>query len=141
MIQLMKNAKSILLLEDDEIDVLNIKRVFKKLEFSNDLFVCENGEKGLEWLQKNSKNLPGLIILDLNMPKMNGIEFLQTIKKDERFVKVPVMVLTTSSAQQDLQQCYEMSVSGYMLKPLDFKEFVDMFKAVKNYWNNNILSY
>lgn len=141
MMQLMKNAKSILLLEDDEIDVQNIKRVFSKLKFSNNLFVCEDGEKGLEWLVKHINDLPGLIILDLNMPKMNGIEFLQKIKEDKRFVRVPVMVLTTSAEQQDLQKCYDMSVSGYMVKPLDFKEFVHMFESIKNYWSNNLLSY
>jgi len=137
----MKNAKSILLLEDDHIDVQNIQRVFRKLAFTNDLFVCEDGEEGLKWLNKNSKNLPGLIILDLNMPRMNGIEFLQKIKKDARFVQVPVMVLTTSAEPNDLKKCYEMSVSGYMQKPPDFQDFVDMFQSIKNYWDNNILSY
>jgi len=141
MINFMKNAKSILLLEDDHIDVQNIQRVFRKLAFTNDLFVCEDGEEGLKWLNKNSKNLPGLIILDLNMPRMNGIEFLQKIKKDARFVQVPVMVLTTSAEPNDLKKCYEMSVSGYMQKPPDFQDFVDMFQSIKNYWDNNILSY
>lgn len=126
--------KNILLLEDDIVDVMTIKRAIKQLNISNELVVKENGEEGLEYL-KNCSDLPGIIFLDINMPKMNGIEFLEHIKQNKEWAQVPVVVLTTSKDQQDKLATFGQGISGYMVKPVDYPQFKDMIATIKDYWN------
>ncbi|MBT8326607.1 MAG: response regulator [Bacteroidia bacterium] len=126
--------KRILLLEDDVVDVMTIKRAISQLHIPNELIVKENGEEGLEYL-KQCKNLPGLIFLDINMPKMNGIEFLQNIKLNSQWAKIPVIILTTSKDQQDKLATFNQGISGYMVKPVDYSQFKDMIGTIKEYWN------
>ena len=126
--------KNILLLEDDVVDVMTIKRAIKQLSISNKLLVKENGVEGVEYLE-NCDALPGIIFLDINMPKMNGIEFLEIIKKNKDWAQIPIVVLTTSKDQQDKFATFSKGISGYMVKPVDYPQFKDMISTIKDYWN------
>lgn len=137
----MNQQKSILLIEDDQVDVLTVKRALKKLDVPNPLNVCSNGEEGWKWLNDNKNNLPGIILLDLNMPRMGGIEFLELAKGNEDFKIVPIIVLTTSQDDQDRLNSFKQSVAGYMVKPVSYSKFVDMLKNIKIYWENSELAY
>lgn len=137
----MKVNKSILLLEDDAVDIMILKRAFKKLEIENQLEICHNGEEGIDWLAQNKENLPGLIILDLNMPKMNGLEFLSLIKENPNYRKIPVIVLTTSKAHEDRIKAFDKSIAGYMVKPVDYNDFINIVDQIKNYWRISEIAY
>lgn len=130
----MLSNKNILLLEDDIVDVMTIKRAIKQLAISNELIVRENGEEGIAFLE-NSDDLPGIIFLDINMPKMNGIEFLEHIKQNKEWAQIPIVVLTTSKDQQDKLATFGHGISGYMVKPVDYPQFKDMIAIIKDYWN------
>lgn len=130
----MKIRKPILLVEDDQVDVMTVKRAFKDLHITNKLYVAENGEEALEFLQNPQNEKPHIILLDLNMPKMNGIEFLQIVKQDQQLKMIPVIILTTSKAEQDKIESYSLQVSGYMIKPVDYLQFVEVVRAINLYW-------
>ncbi len=137
----MKDLKPILLVEDDLVDAMTVKKVLKELCVTNPLVLCKNGEEALEWLQNNRNNLPGIILLDLNMPKMNGLEFLRIIKGDDSLKIIPVVVLTTSEDHHDKLESYKLSIAGYMLKSFDYNRFIDVMKSIKLYWETSELSY
>jgi len=123
--------KTILLVEDDYLDVENIKRTFKKLNLDNDLHVAHNGVDALALLtQENKKIVPDIIILDINMPKMNGLEFLGIIKSYYSLKNLRTYMLTTSSEQYDKIAAENLGVSGYIIKPLSVKDrfFQDNFE-------------
>jgi CheY-like chemotaxis protein len=130
----MKYNKSILLVEDDHVDAMTVKRALKDVKVLNPLFVVGNGEEALRFLNENEKNLPGIILLDLNMPKMNGIEFLKIVKKSDRFKSIPIIVLTTSNADQDRIDSFSFSIAGYMIKPVEYLQFVETMRTIKIYW-------
>ena len=111
----MKNLKPILLVEDDSVDAMTVKRALKELNVTNQLVHSINGEQALEYLKTDNNKKPCVILLDLNMPKMNGIEFLQAIKEDEKLKRTPVVVLTTSNEQDDITTSFRFSVAGYMV--------------------------
>ena len=136
----MLSNKSILLLEDDIVDVMTIKRAIKQLNISNELIVNENGEQGLDYLNQCTE-LPGLIFLDLNMPKMNGIDFLGAIKPNKKWAQIPIVVLTTSKNEHDELAAFSKGVSGYMIKPVDYAQFKDMIETIIKYWNLSEHSY
>lgn len=127
--------KPILLIEDDLVDQMTVKRAFKELKVINDLLVANNGEEGLEMLKDESLDKPGIILLDLNMPKMNGIEFLQEIKNYKEFKTIPVIVLTTSKHEKDKVESFNLGVAGYMIKPVDYENFLEIIKSIKDYWS------
>ncbi len=129
--------KPILLVEDDEIDIMTVKRAVKTLKVTNPLHLAANGEEALEYLEENAHTLPGIIILDINMPRMNGIEFLNIIKKDPRFLRIPVIVLTTSKEHQDRYETFNLNVAGYMVKPVIFEEFVKVIDLIHKYWSTS----
>ena len=131
----MKKLKPILLVEDDLVDTMTVKKALKDLKVENELATTQNGEEALAWLEAHRDDLPGLILLDLNMPRMNGIEFLQVIKQDETFKMVPVVVLTTSEDQQDRVNSFKLSVAGYMIKSYEYPKFVEMMKGIQHYWD------
>lgn len=125
----------ILLVEDDQIDQMNIKRAFERNKIMNPLYMAENGLEALEMLRDG--RVPGdrrLILLDLNMPKMNGIEFLKSLREDPDLAHTPVVVLTTSNDEQDKVQAYDLNVAGYLLKPVTFTNFVELTAALNKYW-------
>lgn len=130
----MKSKRPILLVEDDSVDVLTIKRSLHEIHVSNHVDVAENGEKALQKLNAYTYERPCLILLDLNMPRMGGIEFLKVIKHDESFKRIPVVVLTTSSDEQDKIESFNLGVAGYMLKPVDYQQFVEVVKTINLYW-------
>jgi CheY-like chemotaxis protein len=130
----MKSKRPILLVEDDTVDVLTIKRSLQEIHVTNHIDVAENGEEALQILRGYSYERPCLILLDLNMPRMGGIEFLRVIKQDESFKRIPVVVLTTSSDQQDKIESFKLGVAGYMIKPVDYQQFVEVVKTIDLYW-------
>jgi len=130
----MKKPKPILLVEDDNIDAMTVRRAMKDLKVTNELIRVGDGEKALEYLHDESTENPCLILLDLNMPKMNGIEFLKIDKADEDLKKIPVVVLTTSDEQRDIVESFELSVAGYMVKSADYSNFVEMIRVINLYW-------
>lgn len=130
----MNGTKPILLVEDDKVDAMTVKRALKKIHVSNHVISVSNGEEGLVWLQDRSNPKPCIILLDLNMPRMNGIEFLQHVKVDERLKTIPVVVLTTSKDELDRAKSFDIGVAGYMVKPVDYVQFVDVIKTIDLYW-------
>lgn len=131
---------NILLVEDDEVDVMNVKRAFKKYKITNPLYIAENGLEALEMLRSPDGKPPQvpetrrLILLDLNMPKMNGLEFLHALRSDEKLKRTPVIVLTTSDEDRDRIEAYNLNVAGYILKPVTFNNFAEVMVALNKYW-------
>ena len=133
----MRNSKiSILLVEDDKVDIMTIKRAFKDLKIANPVNVCENGLEALEFLENSNNNKPGIILLDINMPKMNGLEFLEARNNINALKLIPVVVLTTSKAEQDKIESYNLGVAGYMIKPVDYLQFVEVIRTINLYWTD-----
>jgi CheY-like chemotaxis protein len=131
---MMKNIKPVLLVEDDSVDAMTVSRAFKELKVANQLVVRLNGEEALDYLRGNGNEKPCVILLDLNMPRMNGIEFLKVAKADKDMKKIPVVVLTTSKEDQDKVDSFELSVAGYIVKPVDYIKFVEAMRILNLYW-------
>ena len=130
----MRNSKPILLVEDDRVDAMTVRRALKDLKVTNQLICTTNGEGALEYLRSESNKKPCVILLDLNMPKMNGIDFLKIAKGEEELKKIPVIVLTTSKEEQDVAESFNLSVAGYIVKPVDYKRFVEAIRVLELYW-------
>ncbi|MBI9041115.1 response regulator [Lutibacter sp.] len=131
----MKNSNlTILLVEDDKVDVITIQRALRELKILNPVVICENGLEALNFLNNEENLLPGIILLDLNMPKMNGIEFLEHRKKSQIINLIPTVVLTTSKDEQDKVESFNLGVAGYMIKPVDYLKFVEVIKTIDLYW-------
>ena len=130
----MKSMRPILLVEDDRVDAMTLKRALKDLKVTNPLVHKLNGEEALDYLQSDSNDKPCVIILDLNMPKMNGMEFLKIAKADETLRRIPVVVLTTSRDEWDRFQSFDLSVAGYIIKPADYKRFLEAIRTIHLYW-------
>jgi CheY-like chemotaxis protein len=124
----------VLLVEDDSIDALTVKRAFKDLKVTNPLVHRINGEEALHYLREQRGETPCVILLDLNMPRMNGIELLKVIKADARLKKIPVVVLTTSNEERDVVESFKLSIAGYIVKPVDYQKFVEAVKTIDLYW-------
>ncbi len=127
-------CKAILLVEDDEVDAMTVRRALKELHVVNPLVQVENGEEGLSYLRQPGQVVPCIILLDLNMPVMGGIEFLQLVKQDPALKRIPVVVLTTSEEQQDKVASFDLGVAGYIRKPVDYRQFVEAVRKVDAYW-------
>jgi len=130
----MKSKKNILLVEDDRIDVMTVKRALKEINVTNKLDIVNNGEEAIEFLRDKNNDRPCIILLDLNMPRMNGIEFLRIAKQDDNIKRIPVVVLTTSKEEQDKVQSFDLGVAGYMAKPVDYQQFVEVIRTINLYW-------
>lgn len=125
----------ILLVEDDDIDVMTVRRAFEKNRMTNPLYVASNGVEALEMLRSGAvPNNRRLILLDLNMPKMNGIEFLRELRADTELQCCSVIVLTTSNEERDVVDAYRLHVAGYLLKPVTFDSFVELMATMNKYW-------
>jgi len=124
----------LLLVEDDQVDVMTVKRALKEIHVTNPVVNLENGEEALKYLRDPDSPKPCIILLDLNMPIMNGIEFLQVVKQDAQLRRIPVVVLTTSEEQQDKINSFNLGVAGYMAKPVDYRQFVDVMRTIDAYW-------
>ena len=133
----MKTLK-ILLIEDDMIEVMKLNRVISSLNLSHKIVEAINGEEALKILEQKD-NLPDIILLDLNMPKINGIEFLSILKNDDLLKYIPTIILTTSNNDKDLLECYKIGIAGYVLKPLKYEDYVSKIEILLAYWSINEL--
>jgi CheY-like chemotaxis protein len=126
---------NILLVEDDQVDVMNVRRAFERNRIVNPLFVAGDGLEALDML-RNGAVPPSrrIILLDLNMPRMSGIEFLRALRRDPMLMHTPVVVLTTSNDDRDKIEAYNLNVAGYLLKPVTFVNFVELMAALNKYW-------
>ena len=139
---IMRNGEvEILLVEDNMGDAELTMRALKKDNLTNKLVHVENGAEALDYIfakgayiDRNEKNLPQIIVLDLKMPKVNGIEVLQKIKANERTRKIPVIVLTSSKEDPDIEKCYSLGVNSYVVKPVEFGKFVKAVNDLGLYW-------
>ena len=130
----MRDKRPILLLEDDVVDHILVKRAFKDLNIINRLDIFPDGEAAISHLRGNRNARPCIIILDLNMPRLSGIEFLKIIKEDEELKLIPIIVLTTSREEQDKAACFKLGVAGYMIKPVEYHQFIDLIDTLTTYW-------
>jgi len=128
----------IMLIEDDIIEIMKLNRAFSTLKLRHKIIEANNGEEALKLLLEKD-NLPDLILLDLNMPRMNGIEFLSILKSDDNLKYIPTIILTTSNNQKDLFECFKIGVSGYVLKPLKYEVYMEKIKIIISYWSINEL--
>ena len=126
---------NVLLVEDDQVDVMNVQRAFKKNNITNPLWTAGNGVEALDKLRSGEIPLsPLLVLLDLNMPRMNGIEFLRALRADPELKHLPVVVLTTSDDERDRVEAYHLNVAGYIVKPVTFVNFCDAMATLNKYW-------
>ena len=134
----MENSLTVLLIEDDQIEVMKFNRTISKLDQKHKVIEAKNGEEALEILSKKDRR-PDIILLDLNMPKMNGIEFLTILKNDDELKYIPTIILSTSSNHKDLLECYKIGIAGYMIKPLKYEDYMKKVNKVLSYWSVNTL--
>jgi len=133
----MKDKKiSFLLVEDDEVDIMNVKRAFERNKISNPLHIARDGIDALEMLKRKPRieNYPNVILLDLRMPKMDGIEFLKNVRADSELKKLIIIVLTTSDDDKDIVSAYDFNVAGYIVKPITFDKFLQAMATINLYW-------
>jgi CheY-like chemotaxis protein len=128
----------ILLVEDQPADVRLTEEVLKQGKVANELYVAEDGEKAMDFLRREGEYQdvprPDLVILDLNLPRMDGKEVLQAIKGDPALLKIPVLMLTTSGAERDILDAYKHHVNAYITKPIDLDEFVGVVSSIEQFW-------
>jgi CheY-like chemotaxis protein len=134
----MNKLLNILLIEDDAIELMKFNRVLSTLDIKHKILEANNGEEAIKIL-KEKETVPDIIVLDLNMPKMNGIEFLRILKADEYLKYIPAVILTTSNNRKDILECYKIGIAGYLLKPLKYDDYIDRIKHLIEYWSRNEL--
>jgi two-component system, response regulator len=134
-------SKTILLIEDNPSDVELTKRALEKSHIANELIVAEDGQEALGYLfggmpltGRKMNELPTLILLDLKLPKVDGLEVLRRIRADERTSRLAVVILTTSNEEQDIAQSYDLGANSYIRKPVDFNQFVEAVQHLGLYW-------
>jgi CheY-like chemotaxis protein len=127
----MQNSQPILLVEDDSVDVMVVARALQDLGVTNKLVHKANGEEALEYLRTETK--PCVILLDLNMPVMNGLEFLKVVKADEVLKRIPVVVLTTSNQEKDVSESFKLGAAEYIVKCIGYEEFLERIRVIKRY--------
>lgn len=132
----MQNSKPILLIEDDRVDAMTVRRALEELNAQNQLVRTINGEQALEHLRDKSNELPCVILMDLNTPKMSGMEFLRIIKAQELLKDIPIVVLTTSDNEHDVSETSRLGVVKYLVKPVDYAEFVEALRGVEQLWSS-----
>lgn len=130
---------SILLVDDDKIERLKFKKVCQEVNFESNVFEAKDGETALRLLD-DCKTSFDLIISDLNMPRMDGFEFLSTLKKNSEFKNIPIVIMSTSQNKIDLDRCYEYGISGYFTKPLKYSDYSDSVISLLHYWDKASLS-
>lgn len=133
----MRNSKPVLLVEDDVVDAMTVRRAFRDLKLTNPLAHVTDGEEALDYLRDHANPTPCVILLDLNMPRMNGVEFIEIVKADPVLKVIPIVVFTTSNDRSDIAESYRRSAAGYIVKPVDYHAFVDTIATVGLYWTIN----
>ncbi|HKJ49301.1 MAG TPA: response regulator [Christiangramia sp.] len=134
----MKQKLNVLFIEDDEIEVMKLHRTLNSQGINHIINEAQDGEEAIKFLRTTTK-LPDLILLDLNMPKMNGIEFLKILKDDKVLKYIPTIILTTSNNRKDVLECYKVGIAGYMIKPLKYDDYVEKLTSLFDYWSMNEL--
>ena len=135
-----ENLQGILLIEDNPDDVEAVQRSFKRAGIDRPLHWCSTGQEGLDYLKRNGRyaltdnQLPALILLDLNMPGIDGRAILEILKQDKELRRIPVLILTTSNDARDINRCYDLGASTYIQKPVDFNGLVHVAKQIRSYW-------
>jgi len=135
----MLNSSPVLFVEDDRLNVVAVEKAFAKLGIAQPLIHARNGQEALEYLSEDSHPKPGIILLDLHMPKMDGIEFLRTLKADPALREIPAIMLTTSQDRRDVAACFALNAAGYMIKPLDDESLAEVIKTIMLYWTRSEL--
>ncbi|MDO9303134.1 MAG: response regulator [Anaerolineales bacterium] len=137
----MIKPKTILLVEDNPSDIELTRRAFQKSRIANELVVAEDGQQALDYLLgsdpltgQKMNELPALILLDLKLPKVDGLQVLRQIRADDRTSRLSVVILTTSSEEDDIAQSYDLGANSYIRKPVDFKQFVESVQHLGLYW-------
>jgi len=130
----MRNYKPILLVEDDDVDAMTTQRALDELKVTNKLIHRIDGEDALEYLRDEGNQKPCVILLDMNMPRINGFEFLKIVKDDDVLKRIPVVVLTTSDDDEGVVESYKLGVAGYIVKPVSYQRFVEAIKTINIYW-------
>jgi CheY-like chemotaxis protein len=131
----------VLMAEDDEHDIIATRRAWKAGKMANPLYIVNNGEECLDYLERRGAYAdptmsprPGILLLDLNMPRMDGLETLQQIRASEKFRSLPVVMLTTSKAEEDRVRCYEFGANAYIVKPIGFDNFAEAIRTINLFW-------
>lgn len=139
----MRNGNPLLIIEDNETDIMCLKKAFEKSGIGKTIITASNGEEALAYLKgdmpEQDLRIPNLILLDLNMPIMNGFEFLEAVKSDARLKAIPVVVLTSSTSSMDMNDSYNNSVAGYIEKPMDPEAYLDIVRVLDQYWSLSYL--
>ena len=130
----MRSSRPILLVDDDNAEMMTIKRALKELNVPNELVHHLDGENALNYLRNNAKKGPCVMLLDLNMPKMKGTDFLAAVKADAELRHVPVIILTISNNEDDKTKCFELCAAGYVVKPANYDELINAMKMLDAYW-------
>jgi CheY-like chemotaxis protein len=129
----MLDAKPILLVEDDCVDVMAVQRVLKEFEVRNPLVYAADGEEALAYLRGKDNEMPCVILMDLNMPKMNGLELLKALRADAEFRDIPAVVVSTSAEKQDVARSLDLGAAAYIVKCFSYHEFRERMKAIQPY--------
>ncbi|AFU68386.1 response regulator with CheY-like receiver domain, REC superfamily [Psychroflexus torquis ATCC 700755] len=135
---MLKKKINVLLVEDNIIEVMKMDRTISLLKLKHKITKAKTADEAFEIL-KQKESFPDIILLDLNMPKMSGIEFLSILKSNDSLKHIPTIILTTSDNEKDLNKCYKIGVSGYILKPLKYEDYVKKIEIVLSYWCINEL--
>ena len=130
----MRSGRPILLVEDDRVDAMTVHRALADINISNRLDVVGDGEEAQQFLRDPRNDTPCIILLDLNLPRMNNIEFLRAAKRDEGLKRIPVVVLTTSRDERDKVESFSLGVAGCIVKPMDYHQFVEAVRTIDLYW-------
>ncbi len=127
----------IFLVEDNPVDIDLTIRAFKYRKLTNPIQIARDGEEALEWVDKweNGDSIPVVILLDLKLPKVHGLEVLKAIKSHKFLNTIPIVVLTTSSEDMDVKTAYELGANSYIVKPVDFDKFIEVAGQIELYWN------
>jgi len=134
----MSKILKILFIEDDTIELMKFKRVIDSLKYNHEIIEAHNGFDAIQVLTTRGI-IPDIIILDLNMPKVNGIEFLSILKNDEKLKYIPAIILSTSNNPKDIYECYKIGIAGYIVKPLKYDDYVSKIQKIIEYWSSNEL--
>ena len=135
----MHSQKPVLLVEDDHVDAMTLKRAFRDLKVYNKLEIVDNGEEAIAYLSDTKNEKPCIILLDLNMPKMNGLEFLSVVKKNKKLRRIPVVIMTTSKDEEDKLSSFDLGVAGYMINTFDYSRVMDIVRTIDLYWTESEL--
>jgi CheY-like chemotaxis protein len=130
----MRSSRPILLVDDDDAEMMSVKRALKELNVHNELIHHLDGEDALNYLKENLHRCPCIILLDLNMPRMNGTDFLSAIKADVELRQIPIIVMSISNSDKDKDKCFELCAAGYVVKPANYEELINTLKTLDAYW-------